>query len=87
MTIATLPLNIFFAFADPSSMFSYVLGLICKISFLLAVVTFISGIFRFKHDPSEAAIMMISAALFALAVTIVNYFFSTAGLPTINIGM
>ncbi len=70
------------AVADPSNLFGTVVGWICKLSYLLALITFISGAFRHKHDPTEAMTIMISSVLFAVGVSIINLFFNTAGLPS-----
>lgn len=78
--------SLFLALADPTSMFSTAVGWICKIAYLLALIAFISGVAKIKHEPAEGGTTIVIAILFAASAAIVNYFFQKAGMPTIDIG-
>lgn len=75
----------FLAVADPSNMFSTIANWIGKITFLLAVISFVTGVLRWHNDPGEAKKAFIMAALLAFSWGIITYLFSSAGMPVINI--
>lgn len=77
--------SLFLALADPTSMFSTAVGWICKITYILALIAFVSGLTKIKHEPAEAGTMIVMALLFAASAAIVNFFFQRAGMPTIDI--
>ena len=70
-----------FIMADINSIFSEGVGLISKISYILALISFIAGITRIKNEPSEAGMLILVSLLFASAGAIVQFFFSKAGVP------
>ena len=77
----TLLNNALFVLADINSMLSEGVGLIGKISYVLALVVFIAGLTKMKHEPSEAGMLIVVALLFASAGAIVQFFFHKAGVP------
>ncbi|HLB34917.1 MAG TPA: hypothetical protein VJK54_11885 [Chthoniobacterales bacterium] len=76
-----LALGIFLAIPIMGIIFSEGVGLISKISYILALISFIAGITRIKNEPSEAGMLVLVSLLFASAGAIVQFFFSKAGVP------
>ena len=77
----TLFNNALFVLADINSMLSEGVGLIDKIAYVLALISFIAGLTKMKHEPSEAGTLIVVALLFASAGAIVQFFFHKAGVP------
>lgn len=78
--------NVFLAVADANGIWPVLSTWLGRIFFILAIITFGSGIQKWMHhDVSEAKKAFIVAAFLAFGWAIVTALFRSAGMPVIDI--